>query len=150
MPVKYQCPNCDKRFVDWGAAKLGFKCPNCKDTDLVRLGVSDDKAAQRPTLKRHKKKPAKRPVEEPAIATVDLAGVNEAEIGEGNSIGRIDLSLQEDTAPEAVEANGDKAEAINGSKATGDEEPDDDLLDEKDASDMPQDLNFEENGAVEG
>lgn len=56
MPVKYFCPKCDRRFVDWGAEKLGFKCPDCKEQDLRRVGAATEEAAKRPTLKRRAKK----------------------------------------------------------------------------------------------
>lgn len=56
MPVKYSCPKCDRRFVDWGAEKLGFKCPDCKDQELRRIGAVVEEAAKRPTLKRRAKK----------------------------------------------------------------------------------------------
>ena len=39
MPLKYYCPKCEKRFVDWGAEKLGFKCPGCTDETLYRVGT---------------------------------------------------------------------------------------------------------------
>ena len=55
MAVKYHCPKCDKRFVDWGAEKLGFKCPDCEDEKLVRIGMSEAKPARKPTLKRKAK-----------------------------------------------------------------------------------------------
>jgi DNA-directed RNA polymerase subunit RPC12/RpoP len=54
MAVKYQCPKCERRFVDWGAEKLGFKCPNCDDSDLFRMG-SDDAPKLAPSLKRKSK-----------------------------------------------------------------------------------------------
>lgn len=59
MPVKYHCPKCGRRFTDWGAEKLGYKCPpDCTDQDstLVRVGSQTDEPAKRPpTLKRRKK-----------------------------------------------------------------------------------------------
>lgn len=39
MPLKYYCPKCDKRFVDWGAEKLGFKCPDCANEALFKVGT---------------------------------------------------------------------------------------------------------------
>lgn len=67
MAVKYQCPKCGRRWADWGAEKLGFKCPNCAaggtdDVELVRVGSSDLKSAKRPSLKRTAARPALRPV----------------------------------------------------------------------------------------
>jgi len=52
MAVKYHCRKCGKRFLDWGAEKLGYKCPECGDEELVRLGAGDDKAVRKPSLKR--------------------------------------------------------------------------------------------------
>lgn len=39
MPLKYYCPKCEKRYVDWGAEKLGFKCPSCPNETLFRVGT---------------------------------------------------------------------------------------------------------------
>ena len=54
MAVKYQCPNCERRFVDWGAEKLGYKCPECGDSDLLRVGAPDEIGKAAPSLKRKK------------------------------------------------------------------------------------------------
>ena len=35
MAVKYHCRKCGKRFIDWGAEKLGFKCPDCENEQVV-------------------------------------------------------------------------------------------------------------------
>ena len=58
MAVKYHCRKCGKRFVDWGAEKLGFKCPECEDEELVRAGSPEDRLAKRPSLKRRVRKAA--------------------------------------------------------------------------------------------
>ena len=65
MTIKYHCRKCGKRFVDWGAEKLGYKCPDCGDEDLVRIGAAEDRAVKRPSLKRKTKRAT------PAISTVD-------------------------------------------------------------------------------
>lgn len=41
MPVKYQCPKCERKFVDWGAEKLNFVCPDsdCEGETLVQMGL---------------------------------------------------------------------------------------------------------------
>ncbi len=69
MAVKYHCRKCGKRFVDWGAEKLGFKCPDCDGEELIRVGSPDDKAVRRPALKR---KPRARAVPVP-LEVEDLA-----------------------------------------------------------------------------
>jgi DNA-directed RNA polymerase subunit RPC12/RpoP len=56
MPVKYHCARCGRRFVDWGAEKLGFKCPDCEDEELVRMGASEDRPAKKASLKRGARK----------------------------------------------------------------------------------------------
>lgn len=55
MAVKYQCPKCDRRFLDWGAEKLGFKCPTCSE-DLLRVGTAIDLPPTTSSLKRRPKK----------------------------------------------------------------------------------------------
>lgn len=50
MPLKYYCPKCDKRFIDWGAEKLGFKCPDCKDETLYRVGTQPEGENGAPVL----------------------------------------------------------------------------------------------------
>lgn len=55
MAVKYQCPKCDRRFLDWGAEKLGFKCPTCGE-DLLRVGTAIDLPPTTSSLKRRPKK----------------------------------------------------------------------------------------------
>ena len=52
MAAKYHCRKCGKRFMDWGAEKLGYKCPDCDGEELIRVGSPDDKVVRRPSLKR--------------------------------------------------------------------------------------------------
>jgi len=56
MPVKYECQKCGRKFIDWGAEKLGFKCPECDDEELVRIALTENKPARRPSLRRKAKK----------------------------------------------------------------------------------------------
>ena len=58
MSVKYHCPKCERRFVDWGAEKLKYKCPDCESEELVLVthGESTTTSAK-PSLKRRTKKP---------------------------------------------------------------------------------------------
>ena len=80
--IKYYCPKCDRRFIEWGAQKLGFKCPSCISEDLLRVGATgDEKAGKKPSLKRRAKKAILPPVEEEVLvpeldefATEDLSG----------------------------------------------------------------------------
>lgn len=61
MAVKYECPECGRRFLEWGAEKNGFKCPNddnCPDShpenvELTAITFEQDQPIRRkPTLKR--------------------------------------------------------------------------------------------------
>ena len=57
MSVKYHCPKCEKRFVDWGAKKLDFKCPDCDEEQLVVVGFDPARVQRKkkPSLKRKPK-----------------------------------------------------------------------------------------------
>ncbi len=62
MAVKYFCPKCEKRYIDWGAEKLKYACPDCDGEKLIEVGRPDGApATKRPTLKRKKKKAAAPP-----------------------------------------------------------------------------------------
>lgn len=73
MAVKFHCRKCGKRFVDWGAEKLAYKCPDCEDEELVRIGSTDDKAVKRPSLKRKPRRVAVAtvPDEEEEVSAID-------------------------------------------------------------------------------
>ena len=73
MTTKYRCPKCERKFVDWGAEKLGFKCPECDETELSPISMeapvkakakakgkakAKTKAKAKPSLKRKKSKAA--------------------------------------------------------------------------------------------
>ena len=73
MAVKYHnpsCPqNCGRRWVDWGAEKLGYKCPECGEA-LVPISMGESPSgAKKPTLKRKKKKAAAPPP--PTLSTFE-------------------------------------------------------------------------------
>jgi DNA-directed RNA polymerase subunit RPC12/RpoP len=59
VAIKYYCPKCHKRFVEWGAKKSGFKCPNA-DCGHEELKLMDSavliEAVEKPKLKRVKRK----------------------------------------------------------------------------------------------
>ena len=53
MPVKYYCPKCAKRYVEWGAEKLKFECPACANEELLRVSSDNQpKVSKRPNLRR--------------------------------------------------------------------------------------------------
>jgi predicted RNA-binding Zn-ribbon protein involved in translation (DUF1610 family) len=69
MPVKFECPKCEKRFVQWGAEKLNFKCPSCEGEQLIRVGSGDDRPARKPTLRKRAK--AEKAAVVPVVDAVD-------------------------------------------------------------------------------
>jgi len=84
MAVKYECPECGRRFLEWGAEKSGFKCPNddhCpdghpEDTELTAITFEQDQPIRRkPTLKRTAAAAKRRR----AAAKVDTAKVDTKE-----------------------------------------------------------------------
>ena len=64
MAVKYECPKCGRRFIDWGAEKLGYKCPGCSGVGvaeivkLIRIGSDEEAALPSATLRRRATKAA--------------------------------------------------------------------------------------------
>ena len=55
---KYYCPKCGRKFIEWGAQKLDFKCPG-KECDGEHLKLIDPKtleAVEKPKTKKPRKK----------------------------------------------------------------------------------------------
>lgn len=137
MPVKYHCARCGRRFVDWGAEKLGFKCPDCEDQVLVRLGASEDRPGKRTSLKRGARKAL--PVE--PIETDDeeiYAGVDDPdEVVEVEDVSPDDVADDEEEAFVAT----DEEEGPGFARSPAELIPPD--ADEDEVTiDMPEDLNF--------
>lgn len=89
MPAKYQCPKCERRYVEWGAEKFGFKCPNCVETELIRIGAIEQTSAKSASLKRRPRKatpspiPAEEELEVPEFETSAASdGYDEEEVEE--------------------------------------------------------------------
>ncbi len=138
MPVKYECPKCGRRFTEWGAEKVGFKCPKDQwcpkdhpdDVELIRVGPSDESASRRPTLKRTPRKIA--PVKAPAVdldedetlaPDLDELDGGDALDEEDDETGVID-DEEEGAAVEADDSDAD--EEIDEDDAPDDEDDDDD------------------------
>jgi hypothetical protein len=74
MPVKFRCTKCERKFVEWGVAKVksGEACEDCHGEYLEPIGYDATQAAPRkkPALKR---KRARAPVatEVPSLASYD-------------------------------------------------------------------------------
>ena len=53
MAAKYICTKCNRKFVDWGAEKMGFQCPDCEESPLELVNFEPvAKVKSKPTLKR--------------------------------------------------------------------------------------------------
>ena len=76
MAVKYRCPKCEKRFIDWGAEKLGFVCPECEGEKLLEVSHSAAKDQARV------KKPAKRKKKKKAVVASPAAAVEASRVKE--------------------------------------------------------------------
>ncbi len=140
MAVKYFCPKCERRFVDWGAEKLGFKCPACPDEELIRVGANEGQSLAAPRLTRRPVKAVK-PVIDDEISLTE-AGTFDEEVGEEIPIGEISDFDAEPEEPEeeeiklgepdvvAVEVVGDEE------VAAADEDEDEDIEDENLSGDL--------------
>lgn len=92
MAAKYTCSQCERKFIDWGAEKLGYKCPDCDDSELKPIVFEPAaKAKKKPSLKRAApKKVSKQDLvaEEPApTAETDLADSASSESDEVSELG---------------------------------------------------------------
>ena len=132
MPVKYYCRNCSKRYVEWGAEKLGFRCPDCEDEELVRVGGGEgpSKTTAKPSLRLRTAKAG--PVETKATQQLPpvLKGLgNIIESGGGQEV--LD-NLAEAAPDESVSADNQAAVEL----------ADEDVVEE------PHELDFEEGGQL--
>ena len=107
MPAKYYCRKCGKRFIDWGAEKLGFQCPVCAGEELVRVGQTDDKPAKKkPSLKRKVRKVAPVMVPDEAMVSGLDPEVSELDDGlflaRGSKVADADFVMEEDLTGDVV------------------------------------------------
>ncbi len=92
VAVKYICPKCGRRFVDWGAEKLNFKCPTeeCAEETLVLLGSESADLEDKPKLKRVRKAKVAPDI---SGADMDIAGIDDAFI---DSMDADDMDVDDD------------------------------------------------------
>lgn len=145
MAIKYECPKCGRRFADWGAEKLGFKCPmddscppdqragdSAEEIELVRLGSQDDQLTpRRATTKRVQKRAVDvKPLEnqDPEIEDDAVDDVFEAD-DIGDDADDLDEAGDDDAVPFDEDAGDDDTIDEDGSPDdadTGDAELEDD------------------------
>ena len=112
MAVKYECPKCGRRFTEWGAEKLGFKCPQDQfcppdadgETELQRVGpATDGPTTPKASLKRKPKKQQDAPPKETAdtdeLMAPDLENLDDEDASETDG----DDDETEDDEEEVVE-----------------------------------------------
>ena len=94
MAIKYYCPKCRRRFIEWGAEKSGFKCPGetCDGESLVLIDSTTLEATEKPKLKRVKRKKV------PPVAISDEFDIDE---------GMVEVPIEDE---EFDEADGDEEE----------------------------------------
>lgn len=96
MPtIKYFCPKCGKKFVEWGAQKFNFMCPTCHDVQLERIGISGDQIVSTPKARR---KP--RPIEDEGDIEFPDSYSQEEEL---EDFGVPDIPILEDEEPSIEE-----------------------------------------------
>lgn len=131
MPIKYECPKCGRRFAEWGAEKLGFKCPmddNCpgdqqspetaEEVELVRLGSQDEQLTpRRATTKRTQRR------------SMDVKPLENQGPEVDDSVSDVDDEFEADDI-ESDDIDGDED-----SEAVFDGDADDDSGDDEDATD---------------
>jgi hypothetical protein len=157
MAIKFECPRCGRKFTEWGAERLGFKCPhdaNCPKEaadeviELFRLGGSDDKHAARASLKRT---PAKRKAAVPKHSEDDEAIAPDVEDMEEDE--KVD---DDDEEPDVVVDAEDEAtdtdaveEAVVVVGDDEDVEEDSDDIEVDDDEEAEEELDFEANTPAE-
>lgn len=147
MPVKYQCPKCERRYVEWGAQKFNFKCPHCVSEELVRLGAIEQSSSRSSSLKRRPRKVAAQPIptEEAELSELEpvepAEDVDEEEVEEEPEVvvgvgAAVEVVAEEDVpegelAPEAIGGTEEDIDLVGDIEEGGDEE-------------LAEDLDFEE------
>ena len=125
MPVKYQCEKCGRRFAEWGAEKLGFKCPQddkCENIgdgeipELIRVGQLNEKPGRKPSLKRTARKIR---AATPDAAVFDEA-IDEADVDADEFDDKLPDDSEEDDILPADGADGEVDDAVEVSAVDAD------------------------------
>lgn len=91
MPLKYYCPKCNKRYVDWGAEKLDYKCPDCDGKALCRVGAQPESEAAAPSLSKAVPK-RKTKAKEKSVVPTDIP----LEVGASSGLDDAPAALDDD------------------------------------------------------
>lgn len=98
VAVKFFCPKCGRRFVEWGAEKLEFKCPTegCEQEQLLALGSNELDLEDKSKIKRPKKSKSIVPLVNPED---DVSGLEDGFIDDADA----DLDDEEEELEEEEE-----------------------------------------------
>jgi hypothetical protein len=110
VAVKYYCPKCGRRFVDWGAEKLRFKCPSesCEEQELVLSGSeASDAVDAAHKEKRSKKRKAIMP---PVSSDIDVPDL-EDEFSDDVDI-EVDEEVEDDVEGDILPVIADEDEPV--------------------------------------
>lgn len=141
MAVKYFCPKCGRRFVEWGAQKLEFKCPTetCDEEPLVLPGAVELEADEKPKVKRAKKAKSIVPLTNPED---DIAEMDDGFIDGDEDIDDDEEELEEEeelatpvVAADDDDGDGDDSIIDDGDDADADAEEDDTFVEALDLDD---------------
>ena len=135
MAVKYYCPKCGRRFVDWGAEKLAYKCPGetCEGETLILPGSESAET----TDATHK---AKRVKKRKAILPAVSSDIDIPELEEGFSED-MELDIEEEVDEEAEE---DLVPII-----AEDEEPVDDVVAVGEVEEVDEEADFTDTDSLD-
>jgi DNA-directed RNA polymerase subunit RPC12/RpoP len=117
MAVKYRCTKCDRKFIEWGVAKVkaGKACEDCHGEYLQQVGYDAAQAAPRkkPALKRKRVRVAAEQEVAPTLASFDR---DEGVMPDLNTLTSVNgganlVEVEEFEAPDTVEVEVEAAGA---------------------------------------
>ena len=140
MAIKYECPRCGRRFVEWGAERFGFRCPQCQDEELIRLGGTREPVESAPSLRR---KPKAQQTDDLPDELPDLEDDAEDSAGaDGDDDADGDIAT--------ADSGANDADSLDTDDAGDDDDDDDDDVDGIDDDGAAEDLDFEDGEVVAG
>jgi len=111
MAVKYRCTKCDRKFIEWGVAKVksGQACDDCHGEYLQQIGYDATQAAPRkkPALKRKRVRVPTEVEVAPTLASFDEdeAVMPDLDTLTSENAGANLAEVEEFNAPEAEEVD---------------------------------------------
>ncbi len=112
MAVKYYCPLCGRRFVDWGAEKLQYKCPSetCNEEPLIKVGETVAEPEAKPDLKRTKKRKQAATPSALDIVEMDSTFIESDDVDEDEEGEDVEEEAEETDSPVVVATEDDDSD----------------------------------------